>query len=108
MNITEIFETATEVNPKWSNAEVIKFHAFNPNGLVAYLRDLQTEVLEAVENGKAKSGVLFVYGSIGGDLYVDNLYELTKMQRVNGVKFQVAIEGLERKIKETEIFLEGL
>ena len=106
--ITEIFETATEINAAWDNISVIKFHAYNPNGLRAYLRDLEAKVLEAVEAGKAKSGALLVYGGSSSECYIEQLFELAKMQRVNSCKKLAILRCLEDHITAVEKFLEGL
>ena len=104
---TMITETATETGNDWSNIEIAKFHAFNPNGLVARKRIVDTKISDAVVNGTAISGAIIAFGSLN-DFSTNAIFEIATQKRLVGYKLYAACAMLEKDIAAAEQFLETI
>lgn len=98
---------ATAPGKRWSNRDIIRFHAFNPHGLVAQKDALDAEVRAAVDAGRCKSGAILAHGTF--DSFTrDRLMELVGMRRVGGTKARVAVRMLAERNESARAFLAGL
>lgn len=103
MNI-EAIKSATEVNNKWTNREVICFHYFNPNGLYAAKKSINDKITELVDAGLCKSGALIAHGGLN-TFHTDWLSKLVSNKRVKTVDMQAVLSGLRFNIKLAEEFI---
>jgi hypothetical protein len=88
-----ITETATERGARWTNHDVATFHYFNPNGLAARKRALDTAIAAAVEDGLTSSGALLAYGSFN-DGAVVALYEYMSEKRGDTLELRTILDDL--------------
>jgi hypothetical protein len=100
-----IMQTATEPSRSWSNAELAKFHYFNPNGLYAAKKASDVRIDELVDAGLAKSGAIIAYGGLSY-FNTNLLSNLATAKRVGRIDLLVTLEGIERDIKTATEFIE--
>jgi len=89
-----------------TNVELMKFHYFNENGLVARKRANDDRIAELVNAGIVPSGWHLAYGTFD-DVRVNSVIKLAMQKRVDTIKARVAIkllieqcENVESKINE--------
>ena len=99
-----IMQTATEPNRSWSNAELAKFHYFNPNGLYAAKKASDAKIDELVDAGLAKSGAIIAYGGLNY-FYTKLLSDLGTAKRVGRIDLSVTLRGIERDIAKAAEFI---
>jgi len=99
---------ATEANNNWSCANLLYFHAFNPNGLVSRKRNNDQRIADLIDSGVVPSGWHLAYGTFA-DTWATNLSDLAMKRRKEVSRTRVAIELLrdfcekqEAKIAEAE------
>jgi len=87
------YVTQTAVNTAGlNNSEQVRFHAFNPNGLVATKREINERIADLVKAGTVPSGWHVAYGTFA-DHYSDNhIYSLLKYDRVPSIQLSVWID----------------
>ncbi len=91
-----------------NNKDSVIFHYFNPNGLYPQLKALHDSVRQLVANGKAKSGALFVYGSLSDDLIVNELSRLIELKRVPSKSIFRIKQQLKDKIAHTQSWIDSV
>jgi hypothetical protein len=99
-----ISNLATEVKSSWSNKDVVCFHYFNPNGLIAAKKITDEKINALVDAGKAKSGAIIAYGSLN-DFYYAELRALFNKKAVNRIDLIATLKGLRRDIETAEKFI---
>jgi hypothetical protein len=99
-----IMQTATEPSRSWSNAELAKFHYFNPNGLYAAKKASDAKIDELVEAGLAKSGAIIAYGGLNY-FYTNLLSDLAMSKRVGRIDLAVTLQGIKRDIATAAEFI---
>jgi len=92
-----ITQEATKVHSAWGAKHVAQFHYFNAQGMAAKRRALADRAMQAVEQGKAASGVLLVYGTFG-DTYSDTLSRLAMSGAVRWAELRVVLTLLQGDI----------
>jgi hypothetical protein len=102
-----ITKTAKEVDPKWTNGEVVRFHYFNENGLCAAKRKIDDEITIAVDEGRARSGAHIAYGGLNSR-QEDIIRAMLANDRVNRIKLAVALDMLRDDIRNARIFLDSI
>jgi hypothetical protein len=100
-----ISQVATEPSRSWSNAELAKFHYFNPCGLYAAKKASDVKIDELVDAGLAKSGAIIAYGGLNY-FNIKLLIGLATAKRVGRIDLQVTIRGIERDIATAAKFIE--
>jgi hypothetical protein len=104
MNFEYITQTATAPKTTWSGRELVRFHYFNPNGVMAAKLALDKEISKLVNDGKCNTGAIIAYGSLNY-FYVDKLRDLLDMKRVNGMEAYLVIKCLEEGNKTAREFI---
>lgn len=99
-----IMQTATEPSRAWSNAELAKFHYFNPNGLYAAKKASDVKIDELVDAGLAKTGAILAYGGLSY-FNTNLLSNLAMAKRVNRIELSVTLRGIERDIETAAKFI---
>lgn len=99
-----ITKTATSVSHSWTNKEVVMFHYFNPNGLIAAKRIVDDQISQLVDSGKAKSGAIIAYGSLNFFNY-DNLAKLLNKKAVRSIDLAVTIRGLKSDLERAKEYV---
>ena len=99
-------ETATDTTGM-NGRQRVQFHYFNPNGAIAQKQITDAKVREAVDAGKCKSGVLFVYGSLN-DFHTKAIRGLWNKKRVQAFDIDNPVKHILADIAEAEEFLRGL
>lgn len=103
MNI-EAIKTATEINNKWTNREVMWFHYLNPNGLYAAKKAINEKITALVDAGVCKSGAILAHGGLN-TFHTDWLSKLVSKKRVKTDDMQAVIRGLRFNIQLAEEFI---
>ncbi|MGR8917996.1 MAG: hypothetical protein ACU85V_00135 [Gammaproteobacteria bacterium] len=98
---TFIAEQATEVGSDWTNKEIVAFHYFNPNGLVARKRRVDDQIRDLVDAGAVPSGWHLAYGSLAS-YSRDRMIELWDLKRVNSIKLRTVIHMLTTDCEQAE------
>ena len=104
MNKFETIKSATEVNNKWTNREVIWFHYFNPNGLYATKKSINEKITALVDAGVCKSGAIMAHGGLN-TFHTDWLSNLVSKKRVKTSDMQGVLSGLRFSIRLAEEFI---
>jgi hypothetical protein len=104
MKYEYITETAKETKSSWSNADLVRFHYFNPNGLIAEKIALDAKINELVDQGKCKSGAVIAYGSLD-DFYREELRKLFNKKRVANIDVAVVVRGLAERNEYARKFI---
>lgn len=83
-----IVNTAQRVDSKWSNADKVRFHYFNPNGLYARHQAIFNRIVKVVEQGGGEfgSGALLAYD---GAYYIRWLRALHGKKRVKSSELKL-------------------
>lgn len=100
-----VTQNATAIEAGWSRSQVAKFHAFNPNGLVAEKRKNDDAIMDLVDAGLVPVGWIYAYG-YRADFETEEMYSLAKLQRVRHNALAVAIQMLEKEIADTKARIE--
>lgn len=82
-----------------NNRELLRFHYFNPNGLLAQKRSNDKKISALVNEGKVPSGWILAWGSMN-DYSENRLYDMMDKKRVNSIKLHVALDMLKDNIKK--------
>lgn len=93
-----VMDTATCTKSSWTNRQKAMFHAHNPNGMVSALRSLCEQIDQIVGDGPVP------YCCYDSD-YEMMLYRLTPHKTVKRGDLNIALWGLERRIKEAREFI---
>ena len=96
---------ATEIWPEWSRDQIAKFHAFNPNGLVAEKRKNDDAIFDLVDAGLVPVDWIDKYGS-RADYETEKMYKVAKHHRVGRDSFTIATRMLKRQIADTKARIE--
>ena len=104
MRYEYITTTATATKTSWSNVELIRFHYFNPNGLVAEKIELDAQIDALVAQGKCKTGAVIAYGSLDY-FYRDELRKLISKKRVSNIEAACAVQGLAERNEYARKFI---
>lgn len=104
MDKFEAIKSATEVNNKWTNREVIWFHYFNPNGLYAAKKSINDKISALVDAGVCKPGAIIAYGGLY-TFHTDRLSDLVTKKRVKTSDMQSVLRGLRFAIEMAEEFI---
>jgi hypothetical protein len=99
-----ITKTATESKSSWSNVDLVRFHYFNPNGLVAEKIALDAQINALVDQGKCKSGAVIAFGSLD-DFYREELRKLISKKRVGNIDAAVVVRGLAERNEYARKFI---
>lgn len=100
-NFQYITETATKPARTWSNVEKLKFHYFNPNGLVARKRANNARIRELVDAGVVPAGWIVAYGTFNS-YREERVIELANKRRVGSIETSVAIKMLAEECEKVE------
>ena len=100
----KISKTATATAKSWTNHEIVAFHYFNPNGLIAEKEVTDKQIDTLVDSGLAKSGAIMAYGGLNY-FYTDKLRKLFDKKAVNGSDLRITLEGIRRDIEEAKKFI---
>ncbi len=95
---TFIVEQATNQSQARNYRELMQFHYFNKNGLVASKRANDERISELVNAGVVPSGWLLAYGTFA-DYSANLVIELAQKNRVRRIKALVAIDMLKSDIE---------
>lgn len=104
MDKFEAIKSATEVNNKWTNREVIWFHYFNPNGLYAAKKSINDKITALVDAGVCKPGAIIAYGGLN-TFHTDWLSNLVSNKRVKTSDMRGVLSGLRFAIQCAEEFI---
>jgi len=85
---------ATECDMKWSCADILNFHYFNDNGLIAAKRFNDERIADMVAKGIVPSGWIVAYGGFASS-ESNHLVELQQKKRKEKISTMVALEMLE-------------
>ena len=99
---TFIAEQATDQSQARNNRELMQFHYFNKNGLVASKRENDERIAELVEAGVVPSGWHFAYGTFA-DYSTKIVIELAKKRRVRRIQASVAIDMLKADVERVSV-----
>lgn len=97
-----ITQAAKKVHSSWTNVEKLKFHYFNPRGLVAKKRANDQLISGLVDAGTVPSGWHLAYGTFS-DFSEKNLIELAMQKRVSRIKAEVAIRMLAEEVLKVSL-----
>ncbi len=100
----KITQTATTVAKSWTNHEIVMFHYFNPNGLIAAKKVTDKQIDALVDSGLAKNGAIMAYGSLNY-FHTDKLQKLFNKKAVNGIDLHITLEGIRRNIEKANEFI---
>lgn len=104
---TFIVEQATNQSQARNYRELMQFHYFNKNGLVARKRANDEKITELVNAGVVPSGWHVAYGIF--DDYSENLVmKLAEKRRVRRIKALVAIDMLKSQIERVNDKIQGV
>lgn len=104
MQYEYITQTATAPKSSWSGKDLVRFHNFNPNGVMAEKLALDKAISKLVDDGKCKAGAIIAYGSLNY-FYVDKLRSLLDLKRVNGIEAYLVIRSLKEGNKKAKEFI---
>lgn len=104
MRVLDDIMKAEKIGRGWSGRDVVAFHYFNPNGLVAKKRAGDDKISKLHDAGKCRGGALIAYGSFD-DFYVKRISELVGKRRIGRVELLVAVEGLKKNIERQAKFI---
>ena len=104
MDKFEAIKSATEVNNKWTNREVIWFHYFNPNGLYAAKKSINDKISALVDAGVCKPGAIIAYGTLN-TFHTNWLSNLVTKKRVKTSDMRGVLSGLRFAIEMAEEFI---
>ena len=96
-----ICEDATDTSDLKTNAEIARFHYFNPNGLVKRKRKNDERIWELIDAGVLNYGYYLTDGA-GNYHRADNIAKLAGKRRVNTIALEVAIKLLEEHTEAQE------
>jgi hypothetical protein len=103
-----VANTATKCLDSWSNIDKVRFHYFNPNGIMAKRRVSDDKVRAMVDSGFAKSGALLAYGSLN-NYHTEKLTNLIlQKQRVTDFEANYYVEQIEKEIANAEAFIDSI
>ena len=102
-----VTSTATKCLDSWSNIDKVRFHYFNPNGIMAKRRVSDDKVRAMVDSGFAKSGALFAYGSLNS-YHTEKLMEIVQKQRVTDFEAEYYVEQIQKEIASAEAFIDSI
>lgn len=98
-----IMNDAIEINSySWTNIEIVRFEAFNPNGIHARSTALRKRIYGAVVAGKCKAGAILAYDDM---LYTSEMYRLSKLCRVPTINVNVWRDMYKEHIEKVERYL---
>ena len=104
MKFEYITQTATAPKSSWSGKELVRFHYFNQNGVMAAKLALDKIISRLVDDGKCNTGAIIAYGSLNY-FYEDKLRGLLDSKRVNGLDAYLVIKSLEEGNKKAKEFI---
>lgn len=99
-----ITKTAKEPMASWNNSDLLRFHFFNPNGLMGQKRALDAKIDQAHSEGRCMGGAVFAYGSLNRYSF-DRMLGMLELQRVSSIDLSVTLKMLKEDIKRAEEFL---
>jgi len=102
-----IANTATDCKPSWSNKDKIRFHYFNPHGIMEKRRASDDRIRDLVDRGFAKTGALLAYGSLNS-YHTDKLMDLVNKSRVTDFEARYYVQQIEREISAADAFIASL
>ena len=102
-----IANTATDCKPSWSNKDKIRFHYFNPHGIMAKRRASDDRIRDLVDRGFAKTGALLAYGSLC-NYHTSKLLDLALKGRVSHHEAHYYVKQIEREIASADAFIASL
>ena len=88
----EISKTAQQPG-NWSRHDIMNFHYFNPNGLLAAKEVIERRVAILVTAGFLPSGWYWTSGSLN-QFHADRIRKLADKKRIGRIEFQVALESM--------------
>jgi hypothetical protein len=104
MRYEYITKTATAPKANWANRDLVRFHYFNPNGLVAKKIELDKQISALVDQGKCKTGAIIAYGSLDF-FHRDELYKLLSKSKVNTIQASCIVRGLAERNQYARDFI---
>lgn len=99
-----ITEHAEHAEQSWTNAELARFHAYNPNGIYAVKKARDAEVSRLVNERGLPAGALVAYGSLN-DYNSERLRKMATQTRVNKSRLHSVILGLLVDIEKAEEYI---
>ena len=99
----KVTSTAKEVDSRWSNRDVVRFHYFNPNGAYKIHQKAYHHLMDAVDNVNIMGGALFAYG---GDYHIKKMSNLVSKKRVSPFNATYHAEQLLELAQKIYEFLE--
>ena len=102
-----ITKTANDCKPSWPNKDKIRFHYFNPHGIMAKRRASDDRIVAMVDSGFAKTGALLAYGSLN-HYHTDKLMDLVNKPRVTDFEARYYVQQIEREILAADAFIESI
>ena len=95
---------ATKVARSWTYGEAVRFHYFNPNGLISRKTANDRKIDELVEKKMCASGAIMAYGGLAY-FETQNLTDLHAKKRVTRIDYLVAVQMLREKCERQEKFI---
>ena len=102
-----VTETAQKCLPSWSNKDKVRFHLWNPNGIMAERLESDERIRAVVDSGLAKSGALLAYGSLC-NYHTSKLLDLALKGRVSHHEAHYYVKQIEREIASADAFIASL
>ena len=96
---TEITETAPQPGKSWNRSDILNFHYFNPNGLLAAKAVIERRVDILVTAGFLPSGWYYTAGSLN-QYHADQIRKLSSKRRIARFDFEYAIKMMEHDNRE--------
>ncbi len=103
-----ITETATKPARHWTNKDCLRFEYFNPNGVVARKRAVEEKISQLVDEGKAKTGALYAYGSLDNDYSYDKMQKMLGQKKVKRIDLYVAVSMMNDSINRAQKFIDSI
>lgn len=103
----KVTQTATTCLDSWSNRDKVRFHAFNPNGILARRSASDDRIRALVDSGFAKSGALLAFGSLS-NYHVQKLYDCALKSRVSHHEATYYVKQIEREIAAADAFIDSI
>ena len=103
----KVTQTATACLDSWSNRDKVRFHAHNPNGIMARRTASDDRIRAMVDSGFAKSGALIAHGSLN-DYHVRKLYDCAMKSRVSSFDINYYVERIEHEIATADAFIDSI
>lgn len=92
---------ATAPSASWTQRMVLRFHCFNPNGLVQRKRNNDKRIEALVDSGVVPSGWLLAYGAVSNYRTIA-LMDLFDSKRISSIKLNVAIKMLREECDKVD------